>query len=83
MNKKPDWLEKKKNFASGASRVTFWRRCESYLIVHEQVSNKPYGGSGYTTMRSAYSREGLYIGPTRVAWAASGCRKIPATSRRS
>ncbi len=68
MRETPKWFEKKKEFAGNSSRVTFWRRCGSYLIVHERVSNRPQGGKGYTEMRSAYSPEGLYIGPTRVAW---------------
>ena len=68
MREMPQWLKDKKKFADGPSRVTFWRRCGPYLIVHEQVSDKPYGGSGYTMTFSAYSPEGLYIGLTRHAW---------------
>lgn len=64
----PKWLKKKTRFADAASRVTFWRKCGPYLIVHEKVSNKPYGGSGHTELRSAYSPEGLFIGSTREGW---------------
>ncbi len=68
MREMPEWLEKKKKFCDGRSSVIFWRKSGPYLIVHEEVSNKPYKASGFTLMRSAYSPEGLYIGSTLNAW---------------
>ena len=68
MREIPKWLHKKKKFCDRPSRVTFQRRCGPYLIVHEQVSNSPYGGAGHTAMKSAYSPKGLYLGSTRIAW---------------
>lgn len=67
MRETPTWFKNMKTFAENDSRISFWRKCGPYLIIHEQVGNPPHGPPGYTLMRSAYSPEGLYLGSTKTA----------------